>query len=154
GHERRADPDVRVPRALLEPGLRDQGVRDRARGGDHLRRDRDPGAARAGADAPARAGELVAAALDAAGAVHPRRAAARGGLRSLGGGSRRRRRREPATPAPRSWRERVTRRPLPWACPGWVGVWDGFGTTCRLRRVRRAVHAPGGAVPRRRPSTM
>ena len=53
-HERRADPHVRVPRPLVEPGLRDQGVRDRPRGRDHLRRDRDPGAARARADAPAR----------------------------------------------------------------------------------------------------
>ena len=53
-HERRADPHVRVPRPLLEPGLRDQGVRDRPRGRDHLRRDRDPGAARALADGPAR----------------------------------------------------------------------------------------------------
>ena len=31
----------------VEPGLRDQAVRDRPRGGDHLRRDRDPRAARA-----------------------------------------------------------------------------------------------------------
>ena len=40
--ERRADPHVRVPRPLVEPGLRDQGVRDRPRGRDHLRRDGDP----------------------------------------------------------------------------------------------------------------
>ncbi len=46
-HERGADPDVRVPRALVEPRLRDQGVRDRARRRDHLRRDGDPRPARA-----------------------------------------------------------------------------------------------------------
>ena len=63
--ERRADPDVRVPRALLEPGLRGQGVRGRARGGDHLRRDRDPRSARALADGAARKSELVDAELDA-----------------------------------------------------------------------------------------
>ena len=69
-HERRADPDVRVPRALVEPGLRDQGVRDRPGRGDHLRRDGDPGAARPGADAPARPGQLVDAGLDAHAALY------------------------------------------------------------------------------------
>src|SRR5581483_8100301 len=69
--QRRADPDVRVPRALVEPGLRDQGVRDRPRSGDHLRRDRDPGTARPGADEAARQVELVDAGVDGQGAVPP-----------------------------------------------------------------------------------
>ena len=55
------DPDVRVLRALVEPGRRHQAVRHRPRGRDHLRRDRDPRAARARADAADRALELVAA---------------------------------------------------------------------------------------------
>ena len=89
--ERGADPDVRVPRPLLEPGLRDQGVRDRPRRGDHLRRDRDPGPARAGADDAARRRELVAAALDAPGSLHRGRAGAPAGARELtSAGSRRR----------------------------------------------------------------
>ena len=44
-----------------EPGPRHQAVRDRARGRDHLRRDGDPGAARAVADEDPRRLELVAA---------------------------------------------------------------------------------------------
>src|SRR5207302_6442197 len=70
-YKRRADPRVRVPRPLLEPRLRDQGVRDRPRGRDPLRRDGDPSAARALADGAAREVELVAAGLDAARPVHP-----------------------------------------------------------------------------------
>src|SRR2546430_4830827 len=37
GHERSSRPDVRVLRALLEPGRRHQAVRDRSGRGDHLR---------------------------------------------------------------------------------------------------------------------
>ena len=59
-----------VPR--VRPGCRHQAVRHRARGGDHLRRDRDPGAARARAHAAARPLELVAAALRGASVVRPR----------------------------------------------------------------------------------
>ena len=47
-HERGARAHVRVLRALDRPGRRHQAVRDRARRGDHLRRDRDSRAARPG----------------------------------------------------------------------------------------------------------
>ena len=63
--ERRADPHVRLPRALDEPRLRDQAARDRPRGRDHLRRHRHPRPARAGADEAARRRELVDARVDA-----------------------------------------------------------------------------------------
>jgi RND superfamily putative drug exporter len=76
--ERGAHPHVRVPRPLVGAGLRDQGVRDRPRGGDHLRRDGDSRAARPGADEAARQRELVPAALGAAGALHSTGAAAGG----------------------------------------------------------------------------
>ena len=45
--ERGARADVRLLRALVEPGRRHQAVRHRPRGRDHLRRDRDPRPARA-----------------------------------------------------------------------------------------------------------
>ena len=54
------------------PGRRHQAVRHRARGGNHLRRDRHPRPARARADATARQVELVHAALRGAHLVHPR----------------------------------------------------------------------------------
>ena len=53
--------DVRVLLALDRAGAGHQAVRDRARSGDHLRRDGDPRAARPVDDAAARALELVAA---------------------------------------------------------------------------------------------
>ena len=60
-HERGARPDVRLLRPLDEPGHRHQAVRDRARRRDHLRRDRDPGSARAGDHEADGRVELVAA---------------------------------------------------------------------------------------------
>ena len=69
--ECRADPDVRVPRALLEPRLRGQGVRGRPGGRDHLRRNGDSRPAGAVADGAARPRELVDAELDALCALHP-----------------------------------------------------------------------------------
>ena len=60
--ERGADPDVRVPRALDQPGLRDQAARDRHRGRHRDRRDDHPRAARPRPDAPDGGRELVAAA--------------------------------------------------------------------------------------------
>ena len=76
------DPHVRVLRALDEPGHRHQAVRHRARGGDHLRRDRDPGAARACAHAPPRVVELVATPVVRAGAPRSRRRAVQAASRS------------------------------------------------------------------------
>ena len=69
GDERRADPDVRVPRPVVEPRLRDQGVRDRARRRDHLRRDGDPRSARAVVDAADGQSQLVDARLGPHGAL-------------------------------------------------------------------------------------
>ena len=70
--ERRARPHVRLPRALDEPGLRDQAARDRPRGRDHLRRHRHPRPPRACPDEAPRRRELVDAEL--AGNRSPRRA--------------------------------------------------------------------------------
>ena len=71
-HQRSADPDVRVPRALHRPRRREQGAGDRARGRDHRRRDHHPSAADARTDAPDGRRELVDAALDALRAADPR----------------------------------------------------------------------------------
>ncbi len=59
--ERSARAHVRLLRALDEPGHRHQAVRHRARRRDHLRRDRDPGAARPVDHAAHGSLELVAA---------------------------------------------------------------------------------------------
>src|SRR5262249_5560696 len=102
--ERRADPDVRVPRPLLEPRVRGEGVRDRARGRRDLRRHRHPRAARAVAYVPARQRQLVEAELDAHTAV-PAEAGAGGSgnrirLNETPGGVGRR-----STPPASIWRE-------------------------------------------------
>ena len=55
---------LRLPRPFLQPGRRDQAVRDRPGGGDHLRCDRHPRPARAVADGAVRTWELVDAQLD------------------------------------------------------------------------------------------
>ena len=68
--------DVRVLRPLYEPGRRREAVRDRARGGDHLRRDGDPCAARAVDHARGRRLELVAARVGGQGATRACDAAA------------------------------------------------------------------------------
>ena len=93
-HERRARADVRVLRALLEPGDRHQAVRHRPRGRDHLRRHRHPRPARARPDAPARRVELVHAGLGGSRTVHQAAGArssqrARSSLNESGRGSRR-----------------------------------------------------------------
>ena len=51
--QRRAGADVRLLLDVHRPGRRHQAVRHRAGGGDHLRRHRDPGAARPRDHAPA-----------------------------------------------------------------------------------------------------
>ena len=74
--ERGARADVRVLRALDEPGRGHQAVRHRPRRRDHLRRDRDPRAARAVDHARGRRLELVAADMGGQGAPRPDDAAA------------------------------------------------------------------------------
>ncbi len=76
-HQRRADPRVRVPRPLHQPGLRDQAAGDRRRRGHHPRCHDRPRAARPRADAPDGRGQLVDAAPTSP-------AAGRGGRRALG----------------------------------------------------------------------
>src|SRR5207248_6402878 len=72
--------------ALARAGARYQAVRDRALGGDHLRCDGDPGAARAVGDAAPGPLELVAADLDGQAAQDPAEPTRTGPKRGLAAG--------------------------------------------------------------------
>ena len=106
-HERCARPDVRLLRPLDEPRHGHQAVRDRPRRRNHLRRDGDPGAARAGDHEADGRLELVAAVV---GCPRPPRRAELGlSVRPRAG--RRRRGRAARRPPPPRARAARTRAP-------------------------------------------